>query len=95
MFVYDSQVVRRTKVNSRPALGVSPLTTAFVEPIDLPPSLCRVAQIHRFHLLGLDDYHAKVRSSHGVFQVFDLRSNCEVFVVVRLVARLSGRWVLE
>lgn len=80
---------------SRPALSVSPLAVALVELVHLPSGGGRVAQVYGLHLFGLDDHHAEVLSRHWVFKILDLRSGGEVLVIVRLVHRLAGRWVLE
>jgi hypothetical protein len=80
---------------SRPALGVSPLPVALVELVNLPSCLRRVAQVHRLHLLRLDDDHTEVSPRNRVFQVFHLLPNSEVLIVVRLVHGLSRWRVLE
>jgi hypothetical protein len=72
-----------------------PLASALVKLVHLPPRLRRITQVDRLHLLRLDNNYAEVRSRDRVFEVLHLRSNSKVLVVVRLVHRLSGRWVLE
>lgn len=90
-----SRCLSTRQSKSRPTLSVSPLATALIKLVHLPPCLRRVAQINRLHLLGLDDDHTEIGPSHGILQVFDLLSSSKILVVIRLVHRLAGRRVLE
>lgn len=80
---------------SWPALSVTPLAVALVELVDLPSRRGRVAQVHGFHLLRLDDYNTEVCPGYWILKILDLLSSGKIFVIVRLVYRLTRRRILE
>lgn len=89
------ELIHPCQMQLRPTLNVTPLPTALVELVDLPPGLRRIAQVNALNLLRLDYHDTEVLPRYWIVQVLNLRAERKVLVVIRFAHWLARRRCLE